>query len=204
MTNEEFIKSISQEGEVWKDVPDYQGFYMASTEGRLISLFRTITRKNGVKQTMQPSLVRSNDGSSGYHYVTLCKNGNKQKIPLHRVIALTFLQNPENKPVVDHINGQKDDNRLCNLRWATYSENMNNSTTIEKAKLACSEKGKSVVCLLNGKLIKIYQYPSETRFDGFCPNSVRNTCNHVYSQHKGYTWMYIDEYNNLLKDQALN
>lgn len=205
MTNEEFIESISQEGEEWKDVPQYEGFYKVSSFGRLISLNRTITRKNGVKQTLSPNIVRSNDGSSGYNYVSLCKNGHKWKTPIHRVIALTFLENPENKPVIDHIDGNKQNNKLSNLRWATYSENMSNPVTLEKNHLTWCQRSRSVVQLKDGKLIKIYQYLNETKRFGFVPNCVRTVCNHEYSQHKGYQWMYIDEYNDLLeKDQSLN
>lgn len=205
MTNEEFIKSISYEGEEWKDIPGYEGFYKASSLGRVISLHRVIIRKTGAQQTMQPILIRSNDGSSGYHYITLCKYGHKKKLPIHRVIAFAFLDNPDNKPIIDHINGNKEDNRVSNLRWATYSENMKNENTVQKFRLTFSEKGRSVVQLKDNKLIRIYQYSSETKHYGFVPSNVRKACNHIYSQHKGYQWMYIDEYNDLLeKDQSLN
>ena len=61
----------------------------------------------------------------GYMTVHLRKNGKQKTFKVHRLLALAFIPNPENKPCVDHINGIKDDNRLENLRWVTYSENMN-------------------------------------------------------------------------------
>lgn len=205
MTNEEFIKSVSKEGEVWKDVPGYENYYIASNLGRVASLNRSYINSKGVTIPLKPSIIRSNDGGSGYHYVTLCKDKVHNKLLRHRVIALTFLDNPENKPLVDHINGDKTDCRVENLRWATYSENMHNETTLQKFKESFCAKGRTIVCLKNNKLVKIYQYPGESKQDGFCPGNVIKACDHIYQQCNGYQFMYYDEYNQLLeKDQSLN
>ena len=60
----------------------------------------------------------------GYMKVGLYKNGKSKRFRFHRLLALHFIPNPENKPYIDHINGIKHDNRLENLRWVTHQENM--------------------------------------------------------------------------------
>lgn len=85
--------------------------------------------------------------SNGYLYVDLYKNNKSHKKPIHRLIAETFIPNPENKPTVDHINGNRKDNSIENLRWATYSEQNSRFNTVgvrsEKVVVA-HESGKTM------------------------------------------------------------
>jgi hypothetical protein len=67
---------------------------------------------------------------TGYMYLDLCKDGGIKKFTVHRLVALAYLPNPENKPQVNHINGDKTDNRLENLEWCTRSENQKHSIDI--------------------------------------------------------------------------
>ena len=128
----------------------------------------------------------------------------KTQMLTHRVIAITFLQNPENKPVVDHVDGDKTNNHLTNLRWATFSENNLNINSRNKHTRSFTERGYPIVKLKDGKLIKIYAFLGQLKEDGLLRTSVINVCKHLATQHHGYQFMYYDEYNKLLEDQSLN
>ena len=71
----------------------------------------------------------------GYYVITLSKNNKKKIFTMHRLIALAFITNPDNKPCVDHINRNRGYNRIENLRWATEMENRRNTKCLSKSGL---------------------------------------------------------------------
>jgi hypothetical protein len=97
-------------GKEYRDVVGYEGIYKVSNDGDIYNI--KFDRKLSV------------DNSSKYPMITLSKNNNKKRHLIHRLVATAFIPNPDDKKQVNHINGVKDDNRLCNLEWVTASENI--------------------------------------------------------------------------------
>lgn len=99
--------------EQWKWVAGFERKYAVSDLGRVMSF---AFKSEGVLLT--PDL-----SAKGYLRVGLTSNGVTVKYSIHRLVCQAFLDNPENKPTVNHINGVRHDNRLINLEWATHKEN---------------------------------------------------------------------------------
>ena len=110
--------------EIWKPIRDYEGLYEVSNLGRIKRLGNDKNRKEKILKPYKNKL--------GYLRVTLSKDNKVKYMFIHRLVAIAFIPNPENKPCIDHINAIPSDNRVENLRWATYKENMNNELTKEK------------------------------------------------------------------------
>lgn len=116
---------------IWKDIPGYEGLYQVSNDGQVKSLERklyTVT-ENGemIPFEIRPGRILKpgntlGKSEAGYKYVSLAKH-DKKPFLIHRLVALTFLPTVEGKPLVNHKNGNKIDNRLENLEWCNKSEN---------------------------------------------------------------------------------
>lgn len=103
--------------EIWKDVPGFPG-YKASNHGRLM----TFNWKNtGRVAIMKPAV------SGGYCKTMCVKDGKNTPVKIHRLVAMTFIPNSENKPEVNHKDGDKTNNRIENLEWCTRRENFDHA-----------------------------------------------------------------------------
>ena len=95
---------------------------------------RTVISSNGKIRTLRPRIKKYSLNPNGYPVVSLCKNSITRTKFVHRVIAIAFIPNPDNKPYIDHINRNLLDFRLDNLHWVTQKENINNPNSIEYCK----------------------------------------------------------------------
>lgn len=113
------------DSEVWKPIKGYEGLYEVSNLGRVKSLERKVKAKNKygtVDRTVTEKILKYSINHKGYYLVKICNQVNKSFL-VHRLVAEAFIDNPENKLQVNHINGDKKDNRVCNLEWCTNNEN---------------------------------------------------------------------------------
>ena len=104
--------------EIWKDIPNYEGLYLVSNKGNVISLPR-----KGM-QSKTPKLLKKHKNNCNYDMVTLCKSNKIKALFIHRLVAQTFIDNPNNYPCINHKNGDKSNNCVNNLEWCSYSYNM--------------------------------------------------------------------------------
>lgn len=110
--------------EIWRDIKGYEGYYKVSNLGRVKSLDRTIENKNRKKYKLKGSLRKISCSGIGYQNIGLSRDGAMKNFLVHRLVAVAFLSNPNNFPVVNHIDGDKTNNIACNLEWVSYSDNI--------------------------------------------------------------------------------
>ena len=138
--------------------------------------------------------------TNGYFYVGLWKNGKRKTCSVHRLVAFTFLDNPENKPQVNHKDEDKTNNFVflnedgsvdkekSNLEWSTPEENSNHGTRTERSAKA---RSKRVLQLsLSGDLIREWPSVSECGRNGFDHSAVCKCCNGKQKTHKGFRFQY--------------
>ena len=188
--------------EIWKDIKGYEGLYQISSFGNVKSLDRYIINKNGDKQYFPGKYLTQGIGDS-YLKVTLSKNNKQRTFRVHILVARTFIPNPENKPEVNHIDGNKKNNKVNNLEWNTRSENElhayrnglakpSNKQKQAVAKYAKENYSKKVVQYsLNGEFIKEWNSMHDVwRELGIRPSYICRCCKGLRNQTYGYIWKY--------------
>lgn len=184
MTDIEIWRTVIYDGEL------YESLYQVSNWGRVKSLGNGGTHKTS--RILKP--VKS---KKGYLQVLLYKNGKRKMCKIHRLVAETFLENPENLPEVNHKDENKTNNLVGtpennykdgNLEWVSHRENINHGTRNERVAKALS---KPVLQLsLSGELIREWTSIEECGRNGFNKGCVCNCCKGKLKTHKGFRFMY--------------
>lgn len=111
--------------EIWKDIEGYEGKYQVSNLGRVRSL--------NYNHTGEIKLLKQSTNKYGYKLVGLCKNGKEKKYQVHRLVAIAFIPNPNNLPIINHKDEDSSNNNVDNLEWCTQEYNVNYGTRNERA-----------------------------------------------------------------------
>lgn len=129
---ENLLRSITEKGEVWRDIVEYEGYYLVSNKGRVFSKLREefveSRRTGGHYRKRGNYLCKSLVNKLGYEQIPLRKSGKTKLHTVHRLVAFAFLPNPDKE--VNHINGIRHDNRLENLEWSNRRHNALHGTRV--------------------------------------------------------------------------
>lgn len=179
--------------EFWKDIKGYEGLYQASNLGRIRSYYKHNYRdKNGAvisQTTFKYIKPIQTSRTNQYYKVTLTKNKIQKQMRLHRVIATTFIPNPYNKKQVNHMDGNKQNNRVDNLEWCTCKENVNHAydNNLRKHK---------IVKMINPKTGAIKIFYRRTQIEKYlkrkvCQDLITRCCNGIRKTAYKMNWEYI-------------
>lgn len=167
--------------EIWKDIANFEGFYKISNTGKVKSLAR-----NGTVN--YDKILSPGKNKDGYLRVVLNKNGNKRYVTVHRLVAETFLDNQNDYPQIDHIDGNKQNNNVHNLRFCSSKTNCNNINTLCKLCKRVIQIDKSN-CVIN----TFTSTREAEKITGIFHNSISRCCNLKQLTAGGYCWKYVEE-----------
>ena len=192
----------TQSDVIWRDIVGYEGEYQVSNTGLVKRVAHYSTHaitgtffltERMLKQTINNSSNRTHGGV--YKLVELSKHGKGKKFLVHRLVATAFIPNPENKPQVNHIDGDHFNNAVSNLEWCTGSENMQHAMrtglySAELSRKAGMTHAKPVKCIETGKH---YASQGEAASDnGISLSVVQNSIKYGRPGRCGLTFVYAD------------
>jgi len=186
--------------EIWKPIEGYEGTYSVSSLGRVRSEAREIMRSDGQRQPIKVRILRPAPDRRGYLIVSLYNNG-QQTHKVHRLVAKAFLENPDEKPQINHINEIKTDNRTVNLEWCTPAVNQLHGgcttrvrNTRNRRQTAKAERAVQQISL-KGAELAIYRSTSEAPpAVGGNQGSIHQACSGKQNTAYGYIWRFIELY----------
>jgi len=178
--------------EIFKDVLGYEGLYQVSDLGRIKSLEKKLF--NGISYFIQKEkILNPSFEKDGYKQISFFKEKKEKKLKVHRLVGISFVDNPENKPQINHKDEIKDNNFYKNLEWLTASENMKYGS---RSKKWIEKRRVSSICKkvsqfdLKGNFIQNFDSivkASEMNFDA---SLITKCCKGKKDFHKGFIWKY--------------
>lgn len=199
------INNISDlDGEIWIPIRNWEQYYMVSNKSRIKRLPRKFIDISGREQNLREKIMKTPIcTTTGYQMIDLEVMDKLEKNTVHRIVGLHFIENPENKPEINHKNGIRHDNRIENLEWATSSEQKLHSFRVlgrklpkpflgKKGKLHPTSKPINQIDFKTGVFIKTFESGKQAIEQGFATDS-KNLwlcCNGINNKHNGFKWEY--------------
>lgn len=146
--------------EEWKSIPGYEGLYEVSSYGRVKSLDRYVKVKSKSYRLQKGKMLSPIKNKYGYLQVFLCCNGKYKIISVHRLVAEAFIPNPDNLPIINHLDEDKSNNRVENLEWCSHRYNSNYNGVLKKRSQRMKENG-----IYEKIALKIRRYPDTVGLD---------------------------------------
>lgn len=175
--------------EVWKSIPGFEGHYEVSSHGRVRSVPRQYVDTMGRRRELPEKILRPKFDRNGYLRISLSLNSVETVVFVHRLVATAFIPNLENKPYINHIDGNKSNPCADNLEWCTASENNLHRSRVLKH--YNGQPKRPVVCTDTGEIYEsIYAAAVEL---GLRAGGVLQVCRGKYSQTGGLHFEFIDE-----------
>lgn len=178
--------------EIWKEVKGYGGLYEVSNEGRV----RGVDRVDPSGRFVQGVIIKLREDKDGYFRVNLSKQGKKKHYRMNRLVAENFLDNPTNLPVVNHKDGNKQNNNVNNLEWCTRSENDLHAfrTGLRKPYNGGTNKPVAKVDINTNTILNTYDSITNAANEMETSVSAISSClNGKAKTSKGFKWIFIDE-----------
>lgn len=193
------IKNLPNEE--WRDVYGYEGLYKVSNYGRIKSLKKLIRRD--YKHNKQANvwkddcILRRTYTKYGYTRITLTKDKIHKSYHIHRLVAMSFIPNLDNKPYINHKNEIKDDNRVQNLEWCTPKYNSNYGSCRLKISKKKQENPHNIKAVFqydkNGKFIAEYNSAANASRILGIPNKISEACKLKHITCGGFLWRAMDD-----------
>ena len=151
--------------EVFKCIAGYENIYQISNCGRVKSLKKVVDRGK-CHRVFDECILKPGIDKKGYLRCSLSHNGKSKTFKIHRLVAEAFIPNPENKPQVNHINGDKLNNNVSNLEWCDQSENMKHACKMGLKLLGGENNPASKLTAKDVEYIKTHYNASDENFNG--------------------------------------
>ena len=187
-------ENVNVDNEIWKPVAGYEGLYEVSNMGRVKSLERKITFKDGRTKVFKKMILKPIDNGYGYLRVGLSKNGIIKLCHVHRLVARAFVPNddPENKTHINHRDEDKHNNSADNLEWCNQRYNNNYGTRNQRV----SEKNSKPIKQIDvaGNVVRIWESAIEAA-KHFNHSNI-TICNCLHGRQRtafGFCWEYADK-----------
>lgn len=181
--------------ETFQPISGYEKLYRISNYGRVKSVSHLINGHLGSKRKSSTKILKCLDNGKGYQTVVLCVNYKKKRQYIHRLVAIAFIPNPEDKPQINHKKGIKIDNRASQLEWCTEQENSIHAHTTGLIVVPKGKNNHNSVSInqfsTGGEFIKTWDCVREAaEYIGITTQSISGVLRKVNRIAGGFHWAY--------------